>query len=237
MTNMNAPAASPPVKYIAEIKDAQELTLVGAADRDYWQQHLHGQELYPVDREGRAEVTISSVRLRWLGFRFNELSIAITVCRDGSGTRHDGFFLAAAFNTSRLLTFCERNLFRTPYVHAQVEIELQPSCSMRLLDDNQTLLNAERHTAAPPVRSDDEVWEGAIFLPGRGPRELFNARLGGVTEVYPFNAGQDLMQLCPSAKHPIVQQLQESHFGGVEWRIRPHAHHARSKTYPRDPQH
>ena len=231
---MNANAAQPAVKYIAEINDAHEATLVGSADLDYWRRHLVERRLHPTSRHGRAEVVISAVALRWLGFRFNELSVAVSVCEQANGATRDGYYLVSAFNTSRLLAWCERTMFRTPYVHAQVEVQARPQCSLKLIDNQGPVLSAERRSAAPAEQNTEDTWEVPIYLPSAAAGEVFYARLGGVTEVYPFDPNLDVVRLAPTSRHAVVRQLVDTKFVGTQWRVRPHAHHARSKTYRRE---
>jgi hypothetical protein len=92
---------------------------------------------------------------------------------------------------------------------------------------------AARHGSGGEVQSRDELWEGAIWLPSAEPgtsRKYFYARLGGETCISPFSLESDTLDLHPSI-HPITQILIDSKLRGIEWRVRPHVNHARSKTF------
>src|SRR5262249_44615883 len=97
-------------------------------------------------------------------------------------------------------------------------------------------LVAERRDEGPPVRQQDALWEGPIFLPGgaakKGWGNLFVARLAGPTDVYPFVPGADVLRLAPAEGGPGgVRGLGEAGFAGREWHVRGRANHARSKTF------
>jgi hypothetical protein len=221
-------SSAPPkrVKYIAEINGGREVTLVCAADYEYWQSRAANEQLTIASVNGAAEVWLSAVQLRWMGVRFNELSISVRLEADNS------VLLITAFNTSRLFALSERLFFSTPYRQERVEINTQPPEQFVLYDGVKTAL-AARHGSGSEVQSHNELWEGAIWLPSARPgasRKYFYARLGGETRVSPFNPSSDTLEIQPS-RHPITQTLIESRIRGVEWRVRPNASHARSKTF------
>jgi hypothetical protein len=180
-----------------------------------------------------------------MGVKFRELSIALVVSRQEDGASQDGFYLVAAFNTSRLFTWSERLIFQTPYQRARVEVGLEPP-TFELNEGLQTVARAAL-SARGPAESREELWEGAIFLPGRDsgrvagkpapaePGKVFYARHGGLTEVFPFAPDMDVLQINPSLRQPAWQWLLDSRFTGREWRIRRQAAHARSKTFRRPP--
>jgi hypothetical protein len=214
------------VKYIAEIAGGREVTLICAADYDYWQNRAANEQLTIANVNGAAEIWLSAVQLRWMGVRFNELSVSVRLESDSS------VFLIAAFNTSRLFALSERLFFSTPYRQERVEVNAQPPERFALYDVGAPAL-AARHGSDGDVRLCDEPWQGAIWLPSAHPgtsRKYFQARLGGETRVSSFNPLSDTLDLQPS-RHPITQTLIESGIRGVEWRVRMNANHARSKTF------
>jgi hypothetical protein len=214
------------VKYIAEISGGREVTLVCAADYDYWQSRAAIEQLTIANVKGAAEIWLSAVQLRWMGVRFNELSISVRL--DGD----DSALLIAAFNTSRLFALSERLFFSTPYRQERVEVIAQSPEQFALYDGVKPALSARRGSAAES-QLRDKVWQGTIWLPSSQPgmsRKHFYARLGGGTQVAPFDAMSDELDLRPS-RHAITQSLVESGIRGVEWRVRPNANHARSKTF------
>jgi len=223
---------NPPVKYIAEVRGSQEVSLVGAADFDYWAERLKPEGLFPVRTGDRAELFVSAVSSRWRGVRFSEFSIAVLAGKDRGGTTRDGYFLVAAYNTSRLFTFVERNLFHTPYRRARISVGAAERPAMTLFDGETTSFHAELSNATPASRQGEDAYVGPIFLPSKPPGTQFFVRLAGFTEVYPFTSN-DVLKLTPSASHPVLQELIDSRFAGSEWHIRRQATHARSKTFSR----
>lgn len=224
------------IKYIAEIKGGREVTLIGTADYEYWKDALVREQLAPVQISNRAELLLSAVELTWMGVRFRELSVSISV-QEVNEPAKTGVYLAAAFNTSKVFSFIERHWFHTPYRHAQVSVSMRDRWSFQLTDHANTILQAKRLGTTTP-KECDTLWEGAIYLPKRksGAQkrfEVFFAKLSGRTEIAPFKDSLDLIQLAASKRDPILQSLSDSRFTGIEWRVRSNATHARSKTYER----
>jgi hypothetical protein len=214
------------VKYIAEISGGREVALVCAADYDYWQSRAAAEQLTIANVNGAAEIWLSAVQLRWMGVRFNELSISVRLAGDSS------VLLIAAFNTSRLFALSERLFFSTPYRQERVEVSTQSPEQFALYDGVKPVLSACRGSLRES-QSCDETWQGTIWLPSNHPgtsRKFFYARLGGETHASPFDAASDQLHLEMS-RHPITQSLVDSGIRGVEWRVRPSANHARSKTF------
>ncbi|HNB52064.1 MAG TPA: hypothetical protein PK530_08985, partial [Anaerolineales bacterium] len=79
-----------------------------------------------------------------------------------------------------------------------------------------------------PARAEVEHFEGPVHLPGG---KYFLARISGMTDFYPFIA-QDTL-LLKSSQEKVFQQLAESNFTAVEWRIRNDAIHGKGKTLSR----
>jgi hypothetical protein len=219
-----------PVKYVAEIKDVREMCLVGAADLEFWKTHLSQSRLSPTSFAGHARVFISAVKLKWMGIAFEELSIAIAIDPPDSSTH--SIYLASAFNTSRLLAWCERTFFQTPYEHAQITMQAEQPSSFELRDNTLATLVVQCQQTVPTITVEDD-WSVAIFLPPARPgprRKFFHAKLSGPVQVAPFDAASTEFELHPSIQQPAIQWLIDSHFTPTEWRVRPNATHARSKT-------
>jgi hypothetical protein len=222
---------SMPIKYVAEIKDVREICLVGCADFEFWKTHLGPLRLAPTDFAGHARVLVSVVKLQWRGIAFQELSIAIPI--DPPDPRTPSIYLASAFNSSRLLAWCERTFFHTPYEHAQITMHTEQPWSFELRDDTLATLVVRCQRAMPTATVDDD-WTGCIFLPpGRrsSQRKFFRAKLSGPVQVAPFAATSAELRLQPSMQQPAIGLLVDSHFAPTEWRVRPNATHARSKTF------
>jgi hypothetical protein len=220
-----------PVKYIAEVKNVREICLVGSADFEFWRTHLGPLGLTPTNFAGHARVLVSVVKLKWMGIAFEELSIAIPIDPPDAST--PSIYLASAFNTSRVLAWCERTFFQTPYEHAQIGMQAEQPWSFELRDNTRDTLVVQCQRAAPTVTVEDD-WTGSIFLPTArrsSRRKFFHAKLSGAVHVAPFAATSAEFKLQSSLKQPAIHLLVESHFAPIEWRVRPNAIHARSKTF------
>jgi hypothetical protein len=166
---------------------------------------------------------------------FQELSIAIPIDPPDSST--PSIYLARAFSTSRLLAWCERTFFQTPYEHAQISMQAEQPWSFELRDNTLSTLVVQCQRAAPTESVEDD-WTGSIYLPpkrGSSQRKFFHAKLSGAVQVAPFAATSAEFKLQPLPEQPALQRLLESHFAPIEWRVRPNATHARSKTFTEGP--
>ena len=219
------------VKYIAKIKNVREVCLVGSAELEFWKAHLSPLRLVPAELAGQARVLVSVVKLKWMGIAFEELSIAVPI--EPPDASMPSIYLVSAFSTSRLLAWCERMFFHTPYEHAQIAMHAEQPWSLKLRDSvRSTLATQSQQTATTTSVNDD--WTGSIFLPPARPgsrRKFFYAKLSGPVQVAPFVATNAEFKIQPSDKQRAIQLLIDSHFAPIEWRVRPNAVHARSKTF------
>jgi hypothetical protein len=224
---LNTTTSGRPVKYIATIDGVRDVSLVGPADYTYSADRLAGEELVPLNVSGRAEIWICADKLKWMGVSFAELSVSIRI-----GV--EDIFLISAFNTSRTFSWFERTCFHTPYRHAQIDVDSQSPQSFALYDGKDVSIRAERANRAASGQRD-EVWQGRIYLPSHGnarnKRRFFRARLSGASSISPFVSSSDILALHASPNHFVAQQLIDSHFRDVEWRVHTSATHARSKTF------
>lgn len=219
-----------PIKYIAEIKNLREICLVGSADFDFWINRLAGLRLTPTNYDGHAQIFISAVKLKWMGIAFEELSIVIPIDPPDSSTR--SIYLISAFSTSRALAWCERNFFQTPYEYAPITLRAEQPWSFKLRDNNCTTLAVQCQSTIRTEAIDDD-WIVSIYLPPvrqNAQRKFFHAKLSGEVQRASFAATSAQFNLQPSIDQPAIQLLIDSQFAPVEWRVRPNATHARSKT-------
>ncbi len=238
---MNAARTQPPVKYHVQIHPVREVALHGSADLAFWVEKLRPEGLHPARRAGMAQVALTGVDMRFLGIRFQELSIVVFVSRQEGGETRDGAFLVQAFNSVRLFAFVERAFFSTPYHHAAINVHSGLPGSIQVSRGANVLLRAamptELELKRTRLRSGEESWAGPIFLPGGDgvkaeDRKLFFGKLAGPTEAYPFLA-EDAVLLKPSPDEPVLQWLADSNFIGVEWTLREAGTHGKSKTVQR----
>jgi hypothetical protein len=219
------------LKYAAYVEHVKEVTLYGTADLDFWTRRLAAEGLRPLSSNGQAEVLIGATDLKWRGMHFNEFTLSIGLQPDREPISPAGFYLPQAFNSSRLFAFSERALFKTPYAYGAVTVADRLPVAMSVSVDRTVAFNARMAASMPCLRHEEEWFEGPIYLPD-GQR-LFYARLGGLTETYPFVPGVDSIAIQPQPRFEVFQWLSASSFTPVEWRIRHAATHAKSKTYTR----
>ena len=228
----NATPSNISIQYAADLDNVREVTLHGTADLSFWKTELHKESLIPYQQENKAVLLLSAIDAKWRGFKFREFVIAVGVCLNENGTSLDGYYLPHAFNSSKLLVFSERVFFQTPYFQGDIQLENRLPASIKLQDKTEVLFYAEMSVQDPPAATEYQEWMGPVFLPNN--RGKFFAVLAGETESYPFSSSTDRLELKPSARHRIFQQLLESNFAGKTWSLRSSSRHAKSKTYKRD---
>jgi hypothetical protein len=84
-----------------------------------------------------------------------------------------------------------------------------------------------------PTETIEDDWTVSIFLPAAGKsskRKFFCAKLTGSVQLAPFTATSAEVKLQSSFQQPAIQLLIDSNFAPTEWRVRPNATHARSRT-------
>ena len=217
------------VQYAADLNNVKEVTLYGTADLSFWEAVLHKERLLPYHEAGKAVLLLSAIAAQWRGLRFREFVIAVGICRNETEMNLDGYYLPYAFNSSKLLAFSERVFFRLPYFHGDVRLENKLPAAIKLQDKTEVLLEARMSIPSTPPIAEYLEWEGPIFLPDN--RGRFFAVLAGEADMYPFSPEADQLELRPSARHQIFQQLIDSNFVGSVWSLRSNSRHAKSKTY------
>jgi hypothetical protein len=219
------------IHYAAVARHVREITVLGRADLAFWRDQLESERLAPTNDAGYAQVTVTMSDLRWMGIRFNELTISVSVEPPPGAT--EAAYLACAFNSSKLLTMAERSLFHTPYALAELMMDAQLPASFRLSDGEVTVFEA-RMSDVSGSGAIDAAWDGPIYLPtsAGGSPSLFYARLEGPQETVRFRS-DDVLTMRPWAAHPVLATVIASEFAPVEWRIRHNATHKKSRTYSR----
>ena len=225
------------IKWAAKLDHVREVSLLGTADLEFWKRWLQNDDLVPLADGGKAQILIIAADSKYMGMPFRELSFSVLV----SDTQKDvdAAYLIHAFNSSRLLAFCEQVLFSTPYSHGNVRVSTFQPVSVELRTKAGCLFHAELQTGQREPHCPEEVgWECRIYLPShRGARQdrckLFFARIRGKTTTYDFLPSQDLLTVSSSINSDVLQALCDSHFVARRWMIREDATHAKSKTYKR----
>ncbi len=229
------------IKWTAQVPNVVEVSLFGQADLDYWSTKLAPEHLLPIDHNKKAQILIITGDARFRGVRFREISVSVLARRQGDPT--DGAFLTQAWNSSRFFAWCERTFFKTPYVHAHVDISASDDRTLIQLADGQTTLfraelRSPHSTHRQPAAHSPGGWSGPIFIPSRKPNDSpkhYFARLHGLTETYPFLPDTASLTLNPTPQSSSLQSLLNSHFTPTHWEIRRNATHARSKTFTHTP--
>jgi hypothetical protein len=227
---------SEPIQYSVEVKAVRELNLVGAADLAYWNAHLAGTGLSALDHNGQAEISLGATDLTWMGVRFNESIVVLSLAEACAPHAAAGGYLLHAYNSKPVLAFMERTFFKTPYYPAAIGLSGQAPARFQVADRAGGGLRAEAGASQRPTRATDDLWQGAVHLPRQrnapqGRAGYCYVRLAGPGEAYPFVYGSDTLTLTPSAESPVLEWLRASHFIPREWRYRPAATHSKSRTY------
>jgi hypothetical protein len=232
-----------PVKWVADLSQVREVSLLGTADLDFWKDRLLKEDLAPAENNGKAQLLIVAADMRFMGVRFQEVSVSVLVSGPKNDARRDACFLVHAFNSRRLAAFCERVFFSTPYSYGKIQLSPAVPCSIQLIRDGHVALRAAMHidSSSPsrePSFRGEAGWDGPIFLPGRrqekdGQGKLFFGKLTGHTLRYPFQPTNDVLTIWPSQGSDVLGALIDSHFAPQEWLVREAARHAKSKTYNR----
>lgn len=233
---MVTPPAPPP--FVAVISPVREVTLHGNADLVRWRDLLRLEGLEPAAVGGRARILVSAIESSFRGARFREAVISVAVAdRDGT----EAGYLGQAFNSSRFFAFVERRIFRTPYAHARVALDMSPAVGFDVGVGPATILRGalrlgDGTAARRPLRTGNELFEGRIHLPSRPGADRsrgrwFHARLEGEARMYAFDAARDELQITPVPAHPMLAHLVGSGFVGETWAIRDAGTHGRSKTF------
>lgn len=227
------------VKYVAEPKHVREVSLLGTADLAFWTNRLRQQRLVPVDHHGKARILVTAAEMSFLGMPFSEASFSIFVCVPEQEDRREAALLLQGFNSSRLLAWCERRLFATPYQHSRCHASVAPPASIGIMAGEQIVFEARMRSGAisprHPLPSQEHGFEGPVFLPipESGDDRVFYVRIRGHTLTYPFVPGEDSVRVVDNGTAGVLLDLISSGFAGEEWAVRIDATHARSKTYRR----
>lgn len=216
--------------YIATVEAVQEIGIRGKSRWQFWKDYLASSDLIlrTDDQHARVSYTVSAIR--WKGFSFLESTLVVEIenpDREGDVAA----YLVAALSTSRLLAFCERTMFRTPYYRGEATFNIESPQRFTVSHRDGSIINASRSSAAESAREEDE-WEGPVYFSGnRGRRSFMNVRLAGDIEVYPFRNDVDCWEVESTSDDQIAGLLSRSGFQPTQWRLRTDGTHSRSKTY------
>jgi hypothetical protein len=235
---MSPAATGGPRRYETTVRDVREVALVGGAGLAPWSEALAPEGLRPLPVDGRAEITLLASAATYMGVRFRELALCVTLAQPTRESALAGAWMARAWNSVRFFAFVERARFRTPYELAEVAVDSGLPASFGASRQGSPLLRARM--AARPTESEpgDDTWEGTVFLPrpdgSRDPLgKLFFVRLRGVSRVHPW-APDDVLEIG-DARDAALDLLARSDFRPHAWRIRNGAEHSRSRSYARAP--
>jgi hypothetical protein len=231
-------------KYVATLASVREVSLWGTAELAFWKNQLSEAELTPAEFDGKARVLIIAADAKFMGLRFQELSVCVAVPPPQQGGWPDAAYLVRAFNSRRFFAFCERAMYSTPYYHGAIQVSASFPISIDVVaaSGEGAFQAAMGQRADEPTRMGDGGWNGPVFLPrqrdgARRPdraRKLFFAKLQGASRTYPFLPSADRVEITSSGENNVFRLLTDCGFAGLEWVVRPDAIHAKSKTYPAD---
>lgn len=228
--------AQPRPRFIVNVPHVKEVSLTGQADLSYWQARLSPHGLFPFTTTGQADVVISATALYSMGRHTNELTIGVPACERPAADSFDGMFLVQAFNASRLFAWIERTFFSTPYDLGHIQLDDRVPARISLADQGGAMIDLRQASGALLQHSQNEDWQGRIYLPRRGndrrgSGRYFVARLAGFTEMYAADAATVVLASRP--QWPALQWLLDSNWTPTTWRVRHDAVHARSRTFVR----
>lgn len=217
----------------ARVAPVEEVSLICAADGDYWRQYLEAANLHPTLVGGQARLLISGTSTRFLGIPFRELIIAVYVAREAGSEQRAGAFLLQAYNSVWAFAWIERTIFATPYDYGQIQVTGEPFPNVELKIRGRGVATFSTDSVSDATTT--EHWSGPIFLPGRdrnplNSENLFYADISGATRIFPAT-GKD--RLAFSDELPIASFLRESDCRPLEWHLRARAEHAKSVTMRR----
>lgn len=223
------------MKYVAEISDVREVTLMGASEFAPWEAELRPLGLTPLRRDDRAEMFVSVAAASWKGKRFREVAVGVSVSRSPDGESLDGYYMACAFHSSRLFAWIERTCFKAPHRAADVTLNEQVPAQFDIRCGGHCGIGASMGAAREPIREGDERWELPIYVPSRigsdgAKRSYYYARARGLARIYEFDSANDVIVFNQGAGDREVAKLAECRFVGAEWLIRNNGVHARGKT-------
>jgi hypothetical protein len=228
-------------KYVAALSRVREVSLLGTADLAFWKNQLSEADLAPAEFDGKARILILAADAKFMGMRFQELSVCVLVPPPREGGWPDAAYLVQAFNSRRFFAFCERAIYRTPYSHGAIRVSASLPVSIEVV----TATGEGKFQATmgqredEPTRSVHDGWNGPVFLaqPRKRAsqsvraRKLFFAKLDGTCRTYAFVSSADTLKITASARNNVFGLLTASGFAGLEWIVRLDATHAKSKTY------
>jgi hypothetical protein len=223
-------------RYETTVHDVREVSLTGTADAGPWSRMMHREGLRPLPVDGRAEITLLACASTYMGVRFREFSLCVTVAQPTSVSGLSGAYLARAYNSVRFFAFLERAWFKSPYEQADVAVDSGLPASFDVRQGDATLLRARMSARPGETEPGDDTWEGTVFLPrserSRDPLgKLFFARLRGVSRLHPF-ATDDEFEIGET-QDEVLRLLSHSDFRPLRWGIRNGAEHSRSRSYAR----
>ena len=234
----NSSTMAEEIKYVAKLSSVTEVSLLGTAELDYWQDRLRPYGLSPVPLDGAAQILVIAAKARFKGIPFCEVSFSVIV--SPSQERHalqDAACLLRAFNSNRIFAFFERTFYETPYYPAKCENSLDP-ISVKVSSHKEVFFSAQMGSVGHRKRSQSENdgWYGTIaFIPPKSlsgaPCKYFIGRLDGQTTTYSYDPSNDSLIIAKDSGISIFSQLAESEFAGKQWIVRASANHAKSKTY------
>ena len=230
-----------PGEYVAELSHVREVSLLGTARLEFWNERLKHEGLAPAEVNGRAQGLVTAAESRFMGMPFAEVSFCVLVWPPPGAISPEAAYLLRAFNSSRLLAFCERTFCSTPYYHGNVHVVTAIPACVHLAKGGEVVFRAQMGanaagSAREPTAKGERCWSGPVFLPRPISRrnskcKFFFARLAGRAKTYPFLGTTDSITLRHFVGCEILRALIDSGYEAEEWAVREDATHSKSKTY------
>jgi hypothetical protein len=228
----------------AYIRNVKELSLTCSADADRWKEYLEQYGLRPTVKEGKVSIVIAVNDLAFIGIRFQEVTISISVQNPDTSSEYGSVFLLTAYNSNRFFAWFEKKILSTPFRKGKIVFETEKYSEAELFESGVPLLRL--HHAPEPSRmfripkiEGHETWKGTVFFPDNvGPDikrcKCFRASLAGWGRRIEFRPEIDSLMINEWKGNCILGLLRESNIRGQEWFIRTNSQHWKSLTYRYD---
>lgn len=204
------------------VEPVREVCVEGTGEGSWAAALLAPEGLAPALVDGRAQLSLCGTSARFGGRDFQEAIFSVVV----QEPRGEAAFLVAALNSRRSYAWVERHRNRSPYQHGAVLGTFDGrGARLALGPEDAPWLSASTDLGGVAPAGAPEVFDGAIYLPGRA---LFYARLEGDAARAPWGP-TDRLEVAPGAS-VITEAVLASGFTPTGWRLGAAARHAKTAT-------
>jgi len=96
------------IKYAASLSGVKEVSILGLADLNYWNDMLNPYAIKPLSVDNKAQIQIISAEAKFKGINFSEVSFSVVIEPPPiSHKLEDAACLIQAYNSNKLFAFSE----------------------------------------------------------------------------------------------------------------------------------